>query len=624
VVAAAARIYVARMKTDQQVDRDIAELQRRLTEEGARWTARRTSVSHLTHEELFGAAAPRPKAVAPVGPAPVVTSAAAQDAPTRVDWRDHGGKSYVSEVLNQHTCYSCSTFALSSTVTAAARVLAGLPTTDYPLTFPTLSPAQPFAAAGGTCGAFMKLNPASKRFRIDGVVPESWYGDSQLGQPLVSTPFQQELKTTVPSSDDINDLRVKAWLATSGPVTAEIYATEDFKNYGGGIYEFTYEDAGEDSNHGVVLVGYDDTEQAWLIQNSWGENWGDGGFAWIAYEHMGVRLGAYSSFRAKTISPVYTRPEQRWALKREHAYDEGEDPCVAINGDNIVVEFHQDQNHYYLWYHVGVASGSSKVIDGTKKAVYLGQGAKPRVAVSGNTVVAVNETNGPGWGLWQSVGTIDPEALTISWGDNKSYDTGDSPAVAMAGSKVVEVHAANGELSLRQGTVSDGTLTWVAAALPVGTGSNPTVAINDEWLVVVAYERSGTLYYRIADFGNSMQGVFETDEVGYDLGKRPCVAMDHDGHVVETHYDGSTLWCHAGNVIRRSEDDHAAKPPYGGGIAIDWGTSVPYDTGMNNAVAMNGHGVYVEVHRSPTTWGLWQRAGVLEHKRITELTAPAI
>jgi hypothetical protein len=38
---------------------------------------------------------------------------------------------------------------------------------------------------------------------------------------------------------------------------------------------------------------------------------------------------------------------------------------------------------------------------------------------------------------------------------------------------------------------------------------------------------------------------------------------------------------------------------------------------------MNGHGVYVEVHRCPSTWGLWQRAGALEHKRITELTAPA-
>lgn len=612
------------MKSEEQVAQEVAELQAQLAERGARWTARRTSVSHFTTEELFGVPAPGREAPAPHEPAPTVTGAAAQDVPSRVDWRNHDGKSYVSPVLNQLTCTSCSTFALSSTITAVARVLAGLPTSDYPLTFPTLSPAQAFAAAQGTCGALMTLRDASRRFRKGGVVPEGWYDQSRLGEPLVHTPFAHELQTSVPTWAETDDLRVKAQLAVAGPVTGEMYASPAFQHYDGGVFECTYADGGEESNHAVVVVGYDDAEQAWLIQNSWGPDWGEAGFAWVAYEHLGVRIASYSSFRVKSISPVYTRPEQRWALKRANPYDEGEYPCVAINDDNIVVEFHQDQNHYYLWYHVGVADGSSKFIDRAKEATYLGRGAKPSVAVSGNTVVAVNETNALGWALWQSVGTIDPEALTISWGDIKSYDKGDSPSVAMAGAKVVEVHAANGELSLRQGTVSNGTLTWVAEALPVGTGSKPTIAINADWLVVVAYERGGDLYYRIADFGNSMQGVFETEEVPYDLGEGPCVAMDDDGHVIETHYDGSSLMCRTGNILRRSEDDHSRQPPYDGSFAIDWGPTIPYDTGVKNAVAMNGRGTYVEVHRSESTWGLWQRAGVVEHKRITELRIPGI
>ena len=36
--------------------------------------------------------------------------------------------------------------------------------------------------------------------------------------------------------------------------------------------------------HAMVLVGYDDGRGAWRIANSWGDRWGDQGFAWIAYE----------------------------------------------------------------------------------------------------------------------------------------------------------------------------------------------------------------------------------------------------------------------------------------------------------------------------------------------------
>lgn len=36
-------------------------------------------------------------------------------------------------------------------------------------------------------------------------------------------------------------------------------------------------------DHDVILVGWDDSKSAWIMRNSWGTGWGDGGYAWIAY-----------------------------------------------------------------------------------------------------------------------------------------------------------------------------------------------------------------------------------------------------------------------------------------------------------------------------------------------------
>jgi len=43
----------------------------------------------------------------------------------------------------------------------------------------------------------------------------------------------------------------------------------------------------EVGGHAVTLVGYDNSKQAFLVRNSWGANWGIGGYYWMAYDYVG-------------------------------------------------------------------------------------------------------------------------------------------------------------------------------------------------------------------------------------------------------------------------------------------------------------------------------------------------
>lgn len=41
-----------------------------------------------------------------------------------------------------------------------------------------------------------------------------------------------------------------------------------------------------DGYHAVLAVGYDDAQEAFLVRNSWGEDWGDDGHFWFPYKTM--------------------------------------------------------------------------------------------------------------------------------------------------------------------------------------------------------------------------------------------------------------------------------------------------------------------------------------------------
>ncbi|MEO6587812.1 MAG: C1 family peptidase [Pyrinomonadaceae bacterium] len=74
--------------------------------------------------------------------------------------------------------------------------------------------------------------------------------------------------------------RLKKALIEHGPLVAPIHYDQCLENYKGGVFD---EKNMKDISHAVLLIGWDDEKQAWRVKNSWGEEWGEKGFAWIKY-----------------------------------------------------------------------------------------------------------------------------------------------------------------------------------------------------------------------------------------------------------------------------------------------------------------------------------------------------
>lgn len=91
--------------------------------------------------------------------------------------------------------------------------------------------------------------------------------------------------SSVPSTDAI-----KQAILDHGPVSAAVCVNSAFQSYTGGV--FTGSVFCFSINHAIVLTGWDDSLGAWRLRNSWGPEWGEDGYMWIAYGKQYVGYSA--------------------------------------------------------------------------------------------------------------------------------------------------------------------------------------------------------------------------------------------------------------------------------------------------------------------------------------------
>jgi C1A family cysteine protease len=85
---------------------------------------------------------------------------------------------------------------------------------------------------------------------------------------------------------------IKTMLNNHHAVIASLALDNSFLNAGPGFIWSSYSGSGG-AGHTLIIVGYDDSKNAYKVMSSWGTGWGDSGFSYIDYNFFPTRAGYY-------------------------------------------------------------------------------------------------------------------------------------------------------------------------------------------------------------------------------------------------------------------------------------------------------------------------------------------
>ena len=286
-------------------DASLSKVQEALRSAGARWQAGETPLSRLSLEEFraYLGYDPGPgdptleareelaKAVlAGAERAPQALAPGAVGAPASFDWRNAGGRNFMTPVKDQGACGSCVAFGSSATVEATLRCERNDPALPVDLSeahlFYCIARSQG-RMCGGPNGGWWVPN-ALDAFKNPGVTDEPCYpytGGDQMCSGLA--PGWAVRATRIIGWHQVtNQADMKSWLANRGPLATCFTVYDDFRHYTSGVYQHVW--GAVAGGHCVSVVGYDDSQGCWICKNSWGTGFGEQGYFRIQYGDCGI------------------------------------------------------------------------------------------------------------------------------------------------------------------------------------------------------------------------------------------------------------------------------------------------------------------------------------------------
>jgi|GEM_PF-1625898 len=223
--------------------------------------------------------------------------------PAAWDWRDVEGHSYVSPVRNQGACGSCYAFSATGVTESLFMIGEDLPDTNVDLSESNMMfcLSQYYSGFYGCTGASYDYDEMEGLVTY-GTIDEACYPyDQGLTSDCAAACETPALEVRLASWGRIpcNETdAIKTAIYTYGPVNAAVYVGDSFQAYSEGVYnDLRTSCPGSpcyytSTNHAIMLVGWDDADQAWILRNSWGTDWGEDGYMRISYAAANVACEA--------------------------------------------------------------------------------------------------------------------------------------------------------------------------------------------------------------------------------------------------------------------------------------------------------------------------------------------
>ena len=203
--------------------------------------------------------------------------------PSSWDWRTKG---VVPAVRNQGSCGSCWSFGTVGIMESAMKK-AGATLPDLSEQFLISCNKDGWSCNGGLTAHKYHYNTLGLNQTTIGAVLEAdkpYMATNGTCTVAYNHPYKLSGWKFITGSEwDVPTVdQIKNAIYTYGPVTGGVCVGNAFEDYSGGVFA-TNEDCGGSTNHQIILVGWDDATQSWILRNSWGTSWGENGYMRIKY-----------------------------------------------------------------------------------------------------------------------------------------------------------------------------------------------------------------------------------------------------------------------------------------------------------------------------------------------------